>query len=81
MKTIKSTDCKQVVADSFELLVDPKPKRPGVNPAIGFKVDTVDGHAFIIPIEFGTAKSLAMMMLKTLLLNAPQLFHEHSQEK
>jgi hypothetical protein len=72
--TIKSTDYKQVIADSFEVLVDPSPANAA--PAIGFMVYPVKGKPFIIPIEFGTAKELAVMITKTLLFNAPHLFQD-----
>jgi hypothetical protein len=70
---IISTDYKEVIADSFELLVDPKPAYPA-KPAIGLKVDPIEGESFIMPIEFQTALDLAVLITKTLLFNAPELF-------
>jgi hypothetical protein len=70
---LKSTDYKEVIADSFEVLVDPKPKYPA-KPAIGLKVDPVKGEPFIMPIEFKTAKDLVMLITQTLLAEAPELF-------
>lgn len=72
-KRVKSTDYKQVVADSFEVLIDPGPKYPA-KPAIGLKIDPIDGKPFIVPIEFQSAMDLAMMIMKTLLFHAPHLF-------
>ena len=73
MKTIRSTDYKEIIADGFEVLVDSKPKYPA-NPAIGLKVDPVNGEPFIIPIEFKAALELAMMITQTLLAESPELF-------
>jgi hypothetical protein len=70
---IDSTDYKEVIADSFEVLVDPKPKYPA-KPAIGLKVNPANCESFIMPIEFQTAMDLAMMITKTLLFAAPELF-------
>jgi hypothetical protein len=74
-KNIKSHDYRQVTAESFEVLVDPKPVFPA-KPAIGLKVDPIPGHgeSFIMPIEYETALNVAMLIMKTLLVQAPQLF-------
>lgn len=72
-KNIASTDYRTVIADSFEILVDSKPKYPA-KPVIGLKVDPVDAEAFTLPIEFTTARDLAMLMMKTLMVEAPELF-------
>jgi hypothetical protein len=70
-KTIRSTDHKAVIADSFEVLVDTDKAR---GPVIGLKVDPMDDAPFIIPIEFKAAKELALTIFKTLLFAAPELF-------
>ena len=70
---ITSTDYKEVIANTFEVLVDPKPRYPA-KPAIGLKVDPVNGDSFIMPIAYETAMDLAMMITKTLLFEAPELF-------
>lgn len=75
MKTIKSTDYKQVIADSFDVLVDPKP-RYSAKPVIGLKINPPKGKPFIVPIEFQAAMDLILMISKTLLLEAPQMFLE-----
>lgn len=66
--SVKSTDYAEVIADGFSVLVDPKP------PVIGLKIDPVAGGPFIVPIEFGAAKQLAVLIMRTLLLEAPELF-------
>jgi hypothetical protein len=70
---ITSTDFKQVIADSFEVLVDAKPKYPA-KPAIGLKVDPVNGESFIMPVEFKTARDLVALITQVLLAEAPELF-------
>jgi hypothetical protein len=70
-KTIVSTDYKTVVADSFEILLD-NDKRRG--PVVGLKIDPVDGKPFIVAIRFAAAKELALLITKTLLFAAPELF-------
>lgn len=70
---ITSTDFKEVVAAGFEVLIDAKPKYPA-KPAIGLKVDPVNGESFIMPINFGAALDLAMLITQTLLAEAPELF-------
>jgi hypothetical protein len=45
-------------------------------PAIGLKIDPVDGAAFIMPIDFAGAKELALTILDALMANAPELFPE-----
>jgi hypothetical protein len=70
---ITSTDFKQVIADGFEVLVDAKPKYPA-KPAIGLKVDPVNGESFIMPIEFKTARDLVALITQVLLAEAPELF-------
>jgi hypothetical protein len=75
MKTVLSTDYRQVLAESFDILVDPKPRYP-LKPAIALKVDPIDGESFIMPIDFGTAKELAAAILEQLLFHAPHLFAE-----
>jgi hypothetical protein len=74
MKTlIKSTDFKEVIADGFEVLVDSNPAYPA-KPAIGLKVDPVDGEPFIMPIEFKAALDLVTLITQTLLHESPELF-------
>lgn len=76
MAAIKSTDYKCVIADEFEVLVDPHPAG-GAAPAIGFMVYPVKVQAVYSPdTEFGTAKELAIMMTETLLFHAPHLFNK-----
>jgi hypothetical protein len=70
-KTIVSTDYETVVADSFEILVDTDKQR---GPVIGLKIDPVDAKPFIVPIRFGAAKELAILITKTLLFAAPEMF-------
>jgi hypothetical protein len=87
-KIVHSNDHDSLVADSFEVLIDPKPKS-GVPPVIGLKVNTKvfqaceDGKRvdyeippFIMPMEYETAKALAESIYRTLLCNAPELFAE-----
>ena len=72
MKTINSADYKQIIADSFEVLIDPKPKN--AQPVIGLKVDPRGERAFILPMEYPAAKELAEYLLRTLVAAAPELF-------
>jgi len=75
-KTVLSTDYRQVYAESFDILVDPKPRYP-LKPAIALKVDPSDGgESFIMPIDFRTAKELSTAILEQLLFHAPHLFAE-----
>lgn len=69
--TIRSADYAAVVATSFEVLLDDNKERGQV---IGFKVDPVDGEAFIMPMTFQAAKELALNIGKVLLFAAPELF-------
>jgi hypothetical protein len=73
MNTVKSADYQAVQAESFELLVDAKPKYPA-KPAIGILVTPHEGEQFMMPVTFRAAKHLATMILKTLLAEAPELF-------
>jgi hypothetical protein len=73
MTRVISTDFAEVIAEGFEVLVDAKPKYPA-KPAIGLKVDPVKGESFIMPIEFGAALDLAMLITQTLLRESPELF-------
>jgi hypothetical protein len=75
MRKVKSTDHRQVLAESFDILVDPKPRHP-LKPAIALKIDQIDGDSFIMPIAFDTAKELATAILEQLLFHAPHLFAE-----
>ena len=77
-KTIKSADYKAVIAEGFEVLIDRAPRFPA-KPAIGLKIDPVDGGAFIVPIDFAGAKELALMILDALMANAPELFYDDIQ--
>lgn len=70
-KTIRSQDFAAVIADEFEVLVDTDKHRGQV---IGLKVTPTDAEPFIMPIAFSTAKELSMMIFKTLLFAAPELF-------
>ncbi|AZP80788.1 hypothetical protein [Mycobacterium avium] len=74
-QNIKSPDYRSVIADSFEVLVDSNPKHPA-KPVIGLNVDPILGYgeSFIMPIEFEAARDLAMLMMKTLMVEAPELF-------
>jgi hypothetical protein len=74
-KTIKSADYKAVIAAGFEVLIDRASRFPA-KPAIGLKIEPVDGAPFITPIDFASAKELAMMILNALMANAPELFPE-----
>ena len=42
MQTIQSSDYASVIAESFDVLVDPKPRFPA-KPVIGLKVDPYKG--------------------------------------
>ncbi len=75
MKTIQSSDYASVIAESFDVLVDPKPRFPA-KPVIGLKVDPYEGSPFIMPIEYKASKELAMTILETLLAVAPELFYQ-----
>jgi hypothetical protein len=68
-----------VIADGFEVLVDPKPRFPA-KPAIALRVDSIDGESFLIPIEFSAARDLVMMMFGTLQRYAPQLFKSRGKK-
>ena len=75
-QTIRSTDYKAVYAESFDVLVDPKPRYPA-KPVIALKVDPFggDGETFIMPIEFKAAKEIASTILEVLMSAAPELFY------
>lgn len=72
-KTIHSQDFAAVIADDFEVLVDTDKRRGQV---IGLKVNPADAAPFIMPIDFSAAKELALLIFKTLLFVAPELFTE-----
>jgi hypothetical protein len=75
MKTaIKSSDYPAVLAESFDVLVDRKPRFPA-KPAIGLMVHPFDGdgESFIMPLEFRAARDLALTILHTLMAEAPEL--------
>lgn len=74
--TIKSDDYPAVLAESFDVLVDPRPRFPA-KPVIGLMVHPFegDGQTFIMPMEYGAAKAVADCILQTLLSVAPELFY------
>lgn len=72
LNTVNSADYKQIIADSFEVLIDPKPKN--AKPVIGLKVDPPGERPFILPMEYTTAKGLAEYLLRTVIAAAPELF-------
>jgi hypothetical protein len=73
LKTIKSSAYPTVIAESFDVLVDPKPRYPA-KPVIGLKVDA-EGGSFIMPMEYNAAKAVADCILRTLLSVAPEIFY------
>jgi hypothetical protein len=75
-KTIQGNDYPAVFVESFDVLVDPKPRFPA-KPVIGLMVHPFegDGQTFIMPIEFNAAKAVADCILRTLLSAAPELFY------
>jgi hypothetical protein len=73
MKTIKSTDYKTVIAENFEVLIDPAPKH--AEPVIGLKIDPTRDRPFIVPMKYEAAKEIAELILRTLFSVAPELFN------
>jgi hypothetical protein len=73
MSFIKSTDYQCILAEEFEVLVDPKPQS-GHAPVIGLMITPVNGDPFIIPMTYDAAKAVSDCTLKTLRREAPQLF-------
>jgi hypothetical protein len=71
-KMIQSSDYASVVAESFDVLVDPNPPA-GVPPVIGLKVDPYEGQSFIMPIRYEAAADIAQCILQTLSHVAPHL--------
>jgi hypothetical protein len=80
LNIIKSTDYDSVIADEFEVLVDPSPAS-GAPPAIGLMVTPVDGAPFIMPIDFETAAEISGMILRTLSTVAPHLLVKRLQRE
>jgi hypothetical protein len=73
MKTIYSNDHENIVAESFDVLIDPRP-RNGQPPVIGLMVDPYEGKSFILPMPYHTAKEVAETIFRVLLQAAPELF-------
>ncbi|WP_142393870.1 hypothetical protein [Mycobacterium kansasii] len=69
---VKSTDYACVIADEFEVLIDPNPAS-GAPPAIGLMVKPANGQTFIMPIEFESAAQVAKSMLEAISKAAPHL--------
>ncbi|MGO8939300.1 MAG: hypothetical protein ACLQLO_20030 [Mycobacterium sp.] len=61
-------------AESFDVLIDANPKG-GLEPALAIQVDTGKGQKpIIIPMAYKSAKELALLMLQTLMVAAPEMF-------
>ena len=75
MKTINSVDYENIVAENFDVLVDPKP-RDGQPAVIGLLVEPHKAASFILPMAYSTAKEVAETILRTLLAASPELFAE-----
>jgi hypothetical protein len=67
---LRGKDFDSVIADSFEVLIDPRRR----GPVIGLKVDPVKAEPFIMPVTYGAAKSLADSILRILHAAAPEMF-------
>ena len=71
MQTIKSRDYKTVFAKEFDILVDTDPKVGA--PVLAIKVNPKGDKCFIMPLDYKSARDMAVMMLDTLMKVAPQL--------
>jgi hypothetical protein len=71
-KMIQSSDYRSVIAESFDVLVDPNPPA-GMPPVIGLKVDAYDGEPFIVPMRYEAAADIAQCIMQTLSRVAPHL--------
>lgn len=69
---VKSNDYACVIADEFEVLIDPNPAN-GASPAIGLLVKPIKGRNFIVPIEFEAAVKLSENVLDAVARVAPHL--------
>jgi hypothetical protein len=72
-----SADYRQIIAESFEVLIDPKPRN--AKAVIGLKVNPRNERAFILPMEYPAAKELAEYLLRTVIAAAPELFAKHAR--
>jgi hypothetical protein len=57
----------------IEVLIDDNPKG-GAQPAIGLQINPTAGASFILPLAYESAKELADMIARTLMLAAPELY-------
>jgi hypothetical protein len=68
--TINSRDHRTVVATSFDVLADPKPKFG--DPVVAIMVEPKGGaEKFILPMDLRTARDLSIMLLDTVMQVSP----------
>ena len=61
-------------AENFDVLIDANPKG-GLAPALAIQVNAGKGQKpVIIPMAYRSAKQLALLMLETLMVAAPEMF-------
>jgi hypothetical protein len=65
---INSDDFKNIVAETFEVLVD------GKRPMVAIKVNPRKGQPFIMPMKLEAAKNVSEHLLASVLAMAPELF-------
>jgi hypothetical protein len=80
MNIIQSTDYSHVIAEEFDILVDPNPAS-GAPPAIGLMVTPVADNPFIMPIPYEAAADIAQCILQTLSHVAPHLLVKRLQRE
>lgn len=68
---IHSKDFASVIAEQFEVLIDTDKSR---GPVLAIKVDPLAAPAFIMPMDYSTAKALAKSIFRALYRYAPELF-------